>query len=256
MVFHEKAHNMNSPTSTTKDLQGPYDGHFFDGIEEGSIRSARVVLPIVFDLVAPRSVIDVGCGRGAWLSVAMELGIADVRGWDGDYVQRDNLLIPRDRFEVADLSRPLKITGTYDLALCLEVAEHLPKRISRALVESLTSVAPVVLFSAAIPGQGGNHHINEQFPEFWWRLFDERGYVALDVVRPRIAWDARAEPWYAQNMLLYVDRKRYECNPALQGFAPATDSEQLLPWVCAATWRNRVTWKGPLGLLKLLVKRL
>src|SRR6185369_17163368 len=117
-----------------------------------------------------------------------------------------------------------------------------------SLIEGLTAASPVVLFSAAIPGQQGRQHINEQFPEYWYRLFRAHGYVPLDVVRPRIAWDQAVEPWYAQNTLLYVAEDYYRASPALQEYSVVSDPDGLLPWVHAGIWRGRVRWRGPLGI--------
>lgn len=230
-----------------------YTKEFFADMEAGALRSAGAVLPLVFDLMTPQSVIDVGCGRGAWLRTAMELGVPFVQGLDGNYVDRQELLIPSERFLAVELSRPFQTPRCYDLALCLEVAEHLPYHAADTLVSALTSAAPVVLFSAAIPGQPGTHHINAQFPEYWQRRFAEHGYVALDAVRPQIRSDARVEPWYAQNMLLYVARPYYEQSSRLRAFGPVEDPAQLLPWVYGGIWRGRVRWRGPLSILKILV---
>jgi hypothetical protein len=231
-----------------------YSSEFFDDMERGALGSAEVVLPLVFDLIRPSSIVDVGCGRGAWLRIAMELGIPEVQGLDGGYVDRQKLLIPSERFQATDLSRPFRAPRTYDLALCLEVAEHLPKRAALSLVEGLTAAAPVVLFSAAIPGQPGTRHINPQFPEYWWRLFAARGFVALDALRPRIRSEASVEPWYAQNLLLYVERDYYERSARLRDYPPVNRPDELLPWVYAGIWRGRVRWRGPLSILKLLLE--
>ena len=225
-------------------VQRSYDKKFFDDMETGALRSAQTVLPIVFDLLASDSVVDIGCGRGAWLRIAMELGIPHVRGLDGGYVNRHDLLIPRDCFVETDLSRPFPVPGRYHLALCLEVAEHLPYRSARSLVSGLTSAAPAVLFSAAIPGQPGTRHINPQFPEFWQALFAEHDYVALDPIRPQIRSNVAVEPWYAQNMLLYVARAWYEQARRLHAYTPIEDPGQLLPWVYGGIWRGRCGGTG------------
>src|SRR5204862_3532668 len=144
-----------------------------------SLRSARAVVPLVMELVRPASVLDVGCGLGTWLAAFAEAGVADFLGMDGDYVDRAKLKIPAERFRAADLTNPPSPGRTFDLAVCLEVAEHLPEKASPRLVELLATAAPVVLFSAALPGQGGTRHINEQWPAFWQRLFAARGFVRL-----------------------------------------------------------------------------
>ncbi|HUB79596.1 MAG TPA: methyltransferase domain-containing protein [Bryobacteraceae bacterium] len=232
-----------------------YDKRFFDDMEAGALRSAQAVLPMVFDLLSPRSLIDIGCGRGAWLRTAMDLGIRPVCGLDGAYVDRRDLLIPRQCFLETDLSRPFQVPGRYHLALCLEVAEHLPYRSSRSLIAGLTAAAPAVLFSAAIPGQPGTRHRNPQFPEFWRKLFAEHDYLALDPIRSRIRDNAGVEPWYSQNMLLYVARSCYQQTPRLQAYEAVEDPCQLLPWVYGGIWRGRVRWRGPLSVLKILLSR-
>jgi SAM-dependent methyltransferase len=144
-----------------------YTSEFFRAKTEGSLRSARTVVPIVMELLKPGSVVDVGCGRGTWLSVFAEHGIADVVGVDGDYVDRRTLLIPPDRFVAHDLTTPLRLHRTFDLVVSLEVAEHLPVACAGEFVASLTSLGSAVLFSAAVPGQGGTHHVNERWQDYW-----------------------------------------------------------------------------------------
>lgn len=183
---------------------GPYDDEFFDAAEQGMLRSATAVVPHVIDLIEPRSVVDVGCGRGAWLSVFQSHGVERLLGLDGSYVDPRKLFIPSECFLSADLAKPFTIPGRFDLAVCLEVGEHLPHKSAGSLVSSLTDAAQAVLFSAAVPGQGGTHHINEQWPGYWKSLFARRGYTYLDVIRPRI-WDNRQiEWWYRQNLFLFV----------------------------------------------------
>src|SRR5271170_1552361 len=149
---------MSDTTSTNAAI--PYSREFFDGIETGSLQSAQVVVPLVLELIRPRSVIDVGCGRGAWLRAFRNGGVEHVRGIDGGYVDTASLLIPQECFSAVDLSKPFELFGRYDLAVCLEVGEHLRARMANVLVQQLTTIAPIILFSAAITGQGGIHHVN------------------------------------------------------------------------------------------------
>jgi SAM-dependent methyltransferase len=183
----------------------PYDSDFFENIAAGSLRSARVVVPMVLDLMgAPASIVDVGCGTGSWLRAFMECGIDDVLGVDGDYVSDEQLEIPIDHFRSMDLTQPIPLGRVFDLVLCLEVAEHLHASSADALVESLTALGSTVLFSAAIPYQGGREHVNEQWPEYWAEKFRTHGFSALDPFRARLWADDHVEPWFAQNLVLYV----------------------------------------------------
>jgi hypothetical protein len=194
-----------------------YSDRFFDATEQTSHRSAQEVVPIVRTLVPFRSVVDVGCGRGAWLHVFGEHGAERIVGYDGEYVGVERLLIPRTCFRVADLSKPFQIDGRFDLAVCLEVGEHLPARRARGLVEALCKAAPAVLFSAAIPGQGGTYHINEQWPIYWELFFNACGYIKRDCIRPRIWNDQRIAWWYRRNMFLFIDNAVSDKYPATNG---------------------------------------
>ena len=193
-----------------------YTSQYYDTFQEGVRRSARAIVPIVLELLEPSSVCDVGCGRGTWLSVFSEHGVGDVYGVDGDYVKRDELEIPPERFAAADLRAGVKIERRFDLCTCLEVAEHLPEESAAPLVEGLAGVAPAVLFSGAIPGQGGRGHVNEQWPEYWGAHFERHGYVAVDCIRPRVWTVHGVQFWYAQNTLLFVERALLESRPRLE----------------------------------------
>lgn len=188
-----------------------YNKAFYDAQSSGSWRSAQEILPPILSLFRVRSAIDVGCGIGTWLRAALEAGVSDITGLDGHYVDRNALLIPSGFFQPHDLEASRlgeapTLTGgrRFDLAMSLEVAEHLSFARAESFVDDLTSLSDVVLFGAAAPFQGGAHHVNEQWPEFWAMLFRNAGYVCHDVVRPR-AWNNRnVEWWYAQNTFLFI----------------------------------------------------
>jgi hypothetical protein len=149
----------------------------------------------------------VGCGDGSWLAVFRKLGVEQIFGIDGEYVDADLLQIPKDSFHALDLTKPFKIQRTFDLAVSLEVAEHLPPESAASFVDSLARLAPLVLFSAAIPFQGGANHLNEQWPDYWVRLFQQHGYVPVDFIRGRIWQDESIDWWYSQNTLLFAEER-------------------------------------------------
>ena len=193
-----------------------YDASFFEPLTAGALQSARVIVPLLLRLVHPESVIDVGCGLGAWLKVFQEYGVQRVRGIDGDYIDRAKLMIEPTCFTSVDLAEGFELSECYDLAICLEVAEHLPAAAASRLVRSLTGVAPMVLFSAAIPGQKGSGHVNEQWPSYWKPLFAAHGFQRLDPLRRAIWRDNRVQWFYRQNLFLYVSQEVLRQSEALR----------------------------------------
>lgn len=191
-----------------------YRFEFFDYIEQGSVRSAAAVIPVIRSLARIESVLDVGCGRGVWLAEWERHGVRDVAGADGSYVDRASLSIPPERFAAVDLSQPIDLGRRFDLVQCLEVAEHLPDACADTLVDSIVRHGSLVLFSAATPGQGGEHHVNEQSYDYWRGKFAARGYSLFDAVRPLIEGDRRIELWYRLNTLLFAEGSLDRLKPA------------------------------------------
>jgi SAM-dependent methyltransferase len=182
-----------------------YDHRFYEEISDGARRSASVVVPILLRILpGVRSVIDFGCGAGVWLAEFELCGVLDVAGVDFGQGTDEYMFVSRERFRVADLSRPMPGLGKHDLAMSVEVAEHLPETAAQTFVRNVTSAADVVLFSAATPLQGGHNHVNERWPSYWIRLFRQMGFRCHDVIRPVIWKDKRVEWWYRQNLLLFT----------------------------------------------------
>jgi SAM-dependent methyltransferase len=204
-----------------------YDAEFFAEQRDGSRRSAGIVLPFVLERVPVKSAVDVGCGVGTWLNRLVELGVEDVLGVDGAYARASGLEIPAERFVEHDLAEPLTLPRRFDLALSVEVAEHLPERVAARFVADLCRLAPVVLFSAAIPGQKGPGHVNEQWPAYWVAHFERQGYRVTDGLRPRLWDDERVDWWYAQNLLLFATPEAIAASPLLTADRAATRADHL-----------------------------
>ena len=176
-----------------------YTTHFYDTIAHGCRTSSAVVVPLVLAAHRATSVVDVGCGQGWWGAEFAKYG-CDVTGVDGGYVP-DRAL---GRFVELDLMQPFPDLGHFDLAVCLEVAEHLPEARAAGFVADLCALADVVLFSAAIPHQTGAGHINLQWPSYWAAHFAAQGYGFDGSIRELIWTDPLVEPWYRQNLHLAV----------------------------------------------------
>lgn len=167
--------------------------------------SAREIVPLLLKFISIKSVLDVGCGNGSWLKVFQDYGL-DIQGIDGIFVNPDHLMIDREFFIQFDLAKPFNLGRQFSLVVSLEVAEHLPKASAQLFVESLTNHSDIVLFSAAIPNQGGQNHLNEQPPNYWVELFNRCNFDCFDVIRPAI-WDNKEiDWWYRQNTFVCVRR--------------------------------------------------
>jgi len=192
-----------------------YPRAFYDELKTTALPSARRVVPLLRELMSVERAVDVGCGDGGWLKVLAETGTQTVLGLDGDWVRDDQLLIPPEKFLRCALGEALPVAERFDLAISLEVAEHLPQTQASGFVKELTRLAPIVLFSAAIPGQGGLNHVNEQWPAYWSALFEAQGFQPVDTLRWRIWDDDQVTWWYKQNLLLFAANEALTANPAL-----------------------------------------
>jgi hypothetical protein len=181
-----------------------YNSAFQNMAASGSAYAASRIISFIQTIVPVSSVMDVGCARGTWLRQWQLLGVTDIAGVDGGYVDRSKLEIDPGCFMVRDLAERFNLQRQFDLAQSLEVAEHLPSARAATFVSDLVIHAPVVLFSAAPPGQGGENHINEQPGEYWRKLFRQHDYFAIDCVRPWLAGMATIPAWYRYNIMLYV----------------------------------------------------
>lgn len=200
---------------------GAYPASFFDELEQTSLRSARRIVPLLIELLRPASVVDVGCGRGVWLSVFREHGVDDILGLDGAYVDPQTLRIPQAAFRAVDLEQPFSMTRSFDLVLCFEVAEHLAEDAADAFVDRVVALGPVIAFSAAIPHQPGRHHVNTQWPHYWVARFAAHRLHAFDPIRLRVWEDADVDYWYAQNMLVFAHDSVLHRLPSLGRAGPA-----------------------------------
>lgn len=220
-----------------------YSPEYYSRLSGGIIDSAKAVVPMVLKLVAPSSIVDLGCGIGIWLAEFKRQGVTDILGVDGPHIQVDQLHVHPNEFLAADLAQPLKLNRRFDLAMSLEVGEHLEPEQADQLVKSLTDLAPVVLFSAAIPYQGGEHHVNEQWPAYWVERFAARDYIAADPFR-RLLWSrSDVDWWYAQNLFLFVRRDQVDDYPSIAAWK--VDPAEIPTYVhprnyLQLAWQNRV----------------
>lgn len=191
-----------------------YSADNYPRLGTGPRYSAEQIVPLLMELIRPSSVVDLGCGQGSWLAVFNEHGVQKITGVDGAWA-KPSLQISTDNFVVGDLTRPIDLLDRYDLALCLEAAHYLPANTGEVLVSSLVNLAPVVLLSAGIPFQSGTTGPNGQWPDYWKKLFERKGYVLIDFVRPAVWENDQVVYYYKQNCLVFAQRDYVESNQKL-----------------------------------------
>lgn len=204
----------------------PYNDAFYRPHLDSSYRSASIYLRHLSTHYQPASIADFGCGRGSWLAAAHESGIENLLGIDGPWNGQDKMVSPAIQFIAADLNQPISLEQRVDLAMSLEVAEHLMPASAETFVQSLTQAADVVMFGAAYNHQGGVNHFNEQPHSYWAAIFQSFDYVAFDLFRPHFWGNEDVSPPYRQNTFLYVKQG----SPAFRsiiatGVSPLTDTD-------------------------------
>jgi SAM-dependent methyltransferase len=167
--------------------------------------AAEIIVPLLLKEFKPSSVLDVGCGIGTWLSVFQKNGIIDFLGVDGDYVDRNLLYqyIDKEKFYPFNLNTELDLNRKFDILISLEVAEHIEEKYSDNFIKTLINHSDTIVFSAAIPYQVGENHVNEQWPSYWVEKFRKHNYFPHDLLRPQIWFNKSIEYWYRQNIIVF-----------------------------------------------------
>lgn len=233
-----------------------YKDEFYENRHRETLYDAEVILSIVKRIIPEiKSAVDLGCGVGTWLSVLKQEGATDICGIDGNWVNENHLKIQKEYFIKHDFSKDTDpdISRTFDLGISLEVAEHLPSHSAKSFISLLTSLSDFVLFSAAIPGQGGVGHINEQWPDYWISLFEERGYIGIDAIRKNIWNDKAIHFWYRQNVLLFVRNERI-MDLKIEG----SHNDHIPPEVYLLSFKKAIAFPGIIQSFKglfLAIKR-
>lgn len=200
-----------------------YNESFYNEMKKNSSEatnksSAELIVPYILQLFPnTRSIVDFGGAIGIWAKEFINCGITDVHVIDGNWVKKEQLEIPESCFETFDFSKQkYEPTRKYDIAMSLEVAEHISPERADLFVQSLIESSDVIIFSAAIPAQGGVMHINEQPQSYWKKKFEKYGYKAIDPIRTEFQNNFMVQTHYRQNILVYV--KNLENYPDIEKF--------------------------------------
>lgn len=191
------------------DVVNKYDESFYTVISQEGRNSAEAILPIVFEMFKPLRILDVGAGAGSWSKVCSELG-SKVTAIDGPYVPKDMREVSPEDYLECDLTKtwPKAVldAAPFDMSICLEVAEHISHEQSDLFIDQLCKTSKKILFSAAIPYQGGTHHVNENWIAYWDSKFALNNYTRMDLFRSRIWEMPEVSFWYRQNLFLFVHK--------------------------------------------------
>lgn len=172
--------------------------------------SAKIILECIWEYLGnPKSVLDLGCGAGGFIKAFEDKGVTDYHLFDHPSLNLDMLLIERkDRFVPVDLDRIAPTPIKVDVAICTEVLEHLAPTRSEEIVRFLAESAEIIVFSAAVPRQGGLGHINEQWHNHWHTVFSKYGFTYFDGFKPFLISDERVHYWLIQNLFIYVRKDK------------------------------------------------
>jgi len=238
-------------------MKSIYKDSMHKGRHKKTLNSADIILSLALEsLPIVHSAVDFGCGVGTWLSVLQSKGVNKIQGFDGSWVNKEFLEIPEDSFCQVDLNQSIRSEKKYDLAMSLEVAEHLSADCAINFVNSLVSASDFILFSAAIPFQGGTGHVNEQWQSYWCNLFSEHGYIASNSIRNQIWNDHNIPVWYRQNIFLFVNQNRIkDVSLPLSSFNSCDSSSVVHPEMFSVKMNQAASVSGSLKFLRRAITR-
>jgi len=197
------------PALTSTQINAVFNDEYHAAQLEEAARSAAVVVPLLVELLpSTHSVVDAGCGTGAWLHEFQLRGSSTVMGLDGADIPPRFLQIDPSEVLRVDLTQPLPTLPRFDVALSLDVGSCIPSDMARQFVNNLTRLSDLVVFSAAVPGQSTHPAVNERWPSYWSALFTQSRFVCFDLLRERLWYDQRVDWHYAQNMLIFASEFR------------------------------------------------
>lgn len=233
-----------------------YGGDFYQSRNNKTYVAATTIIPIVLKLIKNveiESVVDFGCGVGTWLKACKESGVKNVKGLDGKWVERKYLEISKEEFQEVDFENKIKLNQKFSLAISLEVAEHITPENSDIFIQSIVKSSDIVLFSAAIPGQLGVNHYNEQWQSYWVEKFKKHDYIVVDAIRP-VIWKDKSVPfWYRQNIFLYVNKNIIDSLDI--DYCQNTIIDLVYPSLFLDRHLESISFKGSLKLFRRSIKK-
>jgi len=191
------------------DLDSIYtEDYFSSSLDPMWLMDIELISETIYRTLNPKSVIDVGCGVGAYLYYLNKHGV-EIEGIEGSNAAFKALMAPQNVVRKLDLRliSSYKPKRKYDLAMCIEVLEHINPKHADMVLDFLCEASDTILISAASPGQGGRYHMNEQTSEYWISKMKKRGYN-LDLsttseIKKEIAGKIKVVTWIPKNLLIF-----------------------------------------------------
>lgn len=178
-----------------------YSREYYSNHDQGSYDSAITILSRLSAYVNPQSVIDIGCGSGTWCKAAMNVWGIVALGIDQHSYEDCNMHIPESQYLQNDIRS--RVHGYHaDLVICVEVIEHIDEEYEDTVLDNICAMSNTILFSGALPFQGGTGHVNEKPYSYWVEKFNRRGFYLDERIRHDIWDDARVAIWYRNNIML------------------------------------------------------
>jgi SAM-dependent methyltransferase len=175
----------------------PYTESYYENITEDATRSRDAVFEIL-GIDKSVTVVDCGGGTGGWGVGLKNYTCIDYR------VPLDALLINPEQYIDQDLRKPFNMGEKFDVVISCEVIEHLEEEFTDTFIDNVCRLVKddgVIIFSGAVPNQGGNNHLTERFQTHWAKKFRERGFYGTQ--HPCIKRDERIALYYRQNIVIY-----------------------------------------------------
>ena len=235
-----------------------YEEEYYNDQDSWTRPAARAVMEVLFEHYKPESVVDLGCGSAICLDMLKnEFNVSQILGVDGDWIKEEQLLISKENFHRHNFEKPLKLDKRFDLAVSMEVAEHLHEPFAKGFIESLTGLSDVVVFSAAVPGQDGFNHYNEQWQSYWADIFAKFDYGAIDLFRDKLWQQENIRTDYKQNSMLYVHNKLLKDENSIWNKLSCNQEDIVFNRIHPDLFLRRLSLEGDLeiiGLKKVVTK--
>jgi hypothetical protein len=180
-----------------------YSHDFYSDMKKASADSYSFLATWIFNYCSPKSAIDWGAGTGELLMALQISHNVRVRALEGHWIKELPTSLPKIYYEFRDLRFPFKLEEKFDVAICLEVAEHLEDEYAQTLIDGICNSSDLIFFSAAIPYQGGTSHVNEQWPIYWAEKFHQAGFVLAHDPREELWDNPEVAAYYKQNLLIF-----------------------------------------------------